>query len=42
MLMDHSHTDTASSVGERIGAGLITLVLLGGIGFLLFIALFSA
>lgn len=33
--------DAISEYGRSIGAGVLTLVLLGGVGYLLYMALFS-
>jgi hypothetical protein len=33
--------DTISNFGRSVGAGLLTLVFLGGVGYLLYVALFN-
>ena len=36
-----TNMDTISEYGRSIGAGVLTLILLGGVGYLLYTALFS-
>jgi hypothetical protein len=35
-------SETTSNIGRSVGAGLLTLVFLGGVGYLMYVALFSA